>query len=85
MAVSQLSNSAPICEITQKPNSQELRIHVGVITMKRAPDHLGWRLVTAAVRRYRSLPPEGRALMRALFVAICLIAFLIRLIVIAEQ
>jgi hypothetical protein len=81
MAASQLSNSAAL----NKTPKTSLRIHTGVVTMKRAPDHLGWRLVTASVRWYRSLCPEARSLLRALAVALLLSAVFTCLVFIVEQ
>jgi hypothetical protein len=84
MAASQLNNSARQNQPTPPPISVNSRVDVGVIMMSRAPDHLGWRLVTSNVRRYRSLSPEGRSLLHAFMVALALTAILIRLIVIVE-
>jgi hypothetical protein len=84
MAASQLSNSARLNQPTPLPISQNSHIDVGVVIMRRAPDHIGWRLVASAVRRYRALSPEGRSLVRAFMVALALTAILIRLIVIFE-
>jgi hypothetical protein len=81
MAASQLSNSAALNETP----TTNLRIDVGVVTMRRPPDHLGWRLVTTSVRWYRALCPEARSLLRALAVAFLLSAVFIRLVFIVEQ
>lgn len=85
MAVSQLSNSASVNQLPPHPTFQHLRIQAGVITVRRAPTHLGWRLVAAYVRWYRTLSPESRALLRALFIAMGIAALLIRLIIIVAQ
>jgi len=85
MAVVQGSNSAHVNQLPLNPPFQDLRINVGVVTLRHAPDHLGWHLVAAAVRRYRTLSPGGRALLHAFLVALFLAAILVRLIVIAEQ
>jgi hypothetical protein len=85
MAVSQLSNSVRANQIPSKPNLQNLRINVGAVIMSSAPDHIGWRLVAAVVRWYRTLSPKGRALLHAFFVALFLAAILIQLIVIAAR
>jgi hypothetical protein len=85
MAVSQLSNSVRVNQLSLKPTLQSHRINVGVVTMRSSPDHIGWRLVAAAVRRYRTISPKGRALLHAFFVALFLAAVLIQLIVIAAR
>jgi hypothetical protein len=72
MADSQLSNSVPVNQISPQAYSHNPRINVGVVTMRRAPGHLGWRLVISTVRRYRALSPEERALVHAFFVALVL-------------
>jgi hypothetical protein len=85
MAVSQLSNSVRVNQLPLKPTLPSLRINVGVVAMNSAPDHIGWRLVAAAVRRYRALSPKGRALLHAFFVALSLAVILIQMIVIAAR
>ena len=85
MAVSQLSNSASVNQLPTHPTFQHLRIQAGVIAVRRAPAHLGWRLVAAYVRWYRTLSPETRALLHALLIAMGIVAFLIRLIIVFAQ
>jgi hypothetical protein len=80
MAGSQLSNSVRVNQIPPQTYSHNPRINVGVFTMRRAPDHIGWRLVASAVRRYRALSPEGRAIWRAVAAALFLAAILLLLI-----
>jgi hypothetical protein len=53
--------------------------------MNSAPDHIGWRLVAAAVRWYRTLSPKERVLLHAFFVALSLAVILIQLIVIVAR
>jgi hypothetical protein len=84
VAASQLSNSARLNQLPLQPTFQSPRIDAGVVIMRHSPDHIGWRLVASAVRRYRALSPEGRDLVRAFMVALALSAILIRLIVIFE-
>ena len=83
MAVSQISNPGPVNQPPSQPTFQQLRNHAGVITQRRAPDHIGWRLVAAAVRRYRALSPEARAILRAFFVALLLAVILIRMFIVS--
>jgi hypothetical protein len=85
MAVSQLSNSVRLNQLPLKPTLPSRRIDVGVTAMSSAPDHIGWRLVAAAVRLYRTISPKGRALLHAFFVALFLAAISIQLIVIAAR
>jgi hypothetical protein len=84
MAVSQLSNSVRLYQFPPQPISDAPRIDVGVVAMRRAPDHLGWRLVALAVRRFRSLSPGARCVVRAMVVALCLAFVVIRLIAVIQ-
>jgi hypothetical protein len=87
MAVLQNINSEPTpCDrndIASQTTWRDLRINRGVIAMRRAPSDVGWRLISAAVRRYRTLSPESRAALHV--VAVCLVAILVRLIIGAEE
>jgi hypothetical protein len=83
MAASQLSNSVRVSEIPPTTNWQDLRTDVGVVPMRCAPNHIGWRLVAAFVRWYRTLTPEVRAFSHAFLMALFVAAILIRLLIVA--
>jgi hypothetical protein len=80
MATSQVSNSVRVIKIPPHHSFQTSRINAGIVTMRRAPDRLGWRFIALAVRRFRSLSPDARCVIRALAVALCLAFVFIRLL-----
>jgi hypothetical protein len=85
MAVSQVSKSVRVIQPLQKPIFQYFRVQAGVVAFRSSPEHLGWRLVSAAVRRYRTLSPEARAIIHALAMAVALFAIFIRFVFLAKQ